>query len=181
MSYEGSTKAMFRQLAPSVGTARAGLTVSPASSSSSHGSLTPIDSTLHGSTTPTSPIRFGSIEFTPHSPVSSPVFDALHKGINLAFGDFCFHANREGMLRFPNSPIAVKTRSASTTSSSSSDSDSDSSGSSIYREEDDFHSIESEEPMEFDYINSPHTTRDPIYPAHVCMAGPTPATRSAER
>ena len=90
----------------------------------------------------------------PHSPVSSPVFNTLHEGIDLAFGDFCFHANREGMLRFPNSPTTAKTRSASTTSSSSSDSDSDSdsktSDSSIYREEDDFHSIESEEPMEFD-------------------------------
>ena len=87
------------------------------------------------------------------------------------------------MLRFPNSPTTAKTRSASTMSSSSSDSDSDSSDSSIYREEDDFHSIESEEPIEFDYINnhSPHTTRDPIYPAHVCMVGPTAATSSAER
>ena len=113
--------------------------VSPASSASSHGSSTPVDSTLHGSTTLTSPIRFGSVEFTPHSPVSSPVFSALDKGIDLAFGDFRFHATREGMLRFPNSPPAVK--STSTTSSSSSDSDSKTSDSSIYLEEDDFHSI----------------------------------------
>ena len=37
--------------------------------------------------------------------------------------------------------------------------------------------------MKFDYINnhSPHTTRGPIYPAHICMAGPTAATSSAER
>ena len=84
----------------------------------------------------------------PHSPVSSPVFNTLHEGIDLAFGDYRFHANMEGMLHFPNSPTMAKTRSASTTSSSSSDSDS--SDSSIYREEVDFHSIKSEELVEFD-------------------------------
>ena len=158
---------MFRQLAPSVGTARAGLAISPASSSSSHGSSTPVNSTFHGSTAPTSSIRFGSVEFTPHSPVSSPAFSALDKGVDLAFGDFRFHATREGMLRFPNSPPAAK--SASTTSSSSSDSDSDSSKSSIYQEDDDYHSIESEEPVDYIYDDNTYGT---IYPAHVCMAGP---------
>ena len=80
------------------------------------------------------------------------------------------------MLRFPNSPPAAK--SASTTSSSSSDSDSDSSNSSIYQEDDDYHSIESEEPVDY---NTSRVTRDTTYPAHVCMAGSESATSSAER
>ena len=140
--------------------------ISPASSSSSHGSSTPVDSTIHESMTLTRSIRFGSAEFTPHSPVAIPVFSALDSGIDLTFGDLHFHAAREGVLRFPNSPTPAK--SASTTSSSSTGSESGSSKSSIYRGDDDYHSIESEEPVDYICDNNTYGT---IYPAHVCMAG----------
>ena len=57
------------------------------------------------------------------------------------------------------------------------------SDSSVYREDDDYHSIESEDPVDHDYIDndSSHATHDAIYPAHVCMAGSASATSSAER
>ena len=143
-------------------------------------SAAPINSTVHGSTTLTSSIRFGSVEFTPHSPVSSPAFSNLDGSIDLAFGDFRFHTYREGMLRFPDSLLANKFVSTTSASSlSSSDSDSEKRNSSIYQEDDDYHSIESEEPVINDY--SPYAAHDAIYPAHVCMAGSNSNKNSVER
>ena len=173
---------MFRQLAPSVGTARAGLASFP--TSSSQGSLTPVNSTIHGSTTLTTSICFGSVEFMPHSQASSLAFSNLDGSIDLAFGDFRFHANREGMLRFPDSLPAKKfVSTTSASSSSSSDSDSEKRNSSIYREDDDYHSTESEELVNAGYIDdySPHVAHDTVYPAHVCMAGSTSSMSSVER
>ena len=95
-----------------------------------------------------SSICLGFAEFTPHSLASSPAFDALHEGIDLAFDDFRLHGNQEGILCYPDSPSSARSESAtaiaaSTSSSSSSESDSDSgsSDSSIYYDDNDFHSI----------------------------------------
>ena len=170
MSLEGLWNTMLRHLAPSVGRTRAGSTIPPVSPSSSHGSSTPVNSTVDESTTLTRSIRFGSVEFTPYSPCSRPIFSTLDKGLDLAFGDFRFHATREGMLRFP-SPA----RSASTTASNIG-SDSDSSQSSISKEDEDYHSIESEEAIFYDTILD---NREPTVIAQVYMAGST--TSSAER
>ena len=161
---------MLRQLAPTVGRTRSGSTIPPVSPSSSHGSSTPVNSTADESTTLTRSIRLGSVEFTPYSPCSRPIFSTLDKGLDLAFGDFRFHATREGMLRFP-SPA----RSTSTTSSNT-DSDSDSSQSSIYKEDKDYHSIESEEAICY---NTTLDDREPTAIAQVYMAGST--TSSGER
>lgn len=144
-----------------------------------------------------SSICFGSVDFTPHSPAFSPAFDALHEGIDLAFGDFRLHANREGILRFPDSnPLeGSELASASTTETSSSsssdyDQDSESSTASIFYDDYDYHSIATEESIDYDadrVIDTlPHRrtrskNRHETHFAHVCMAGSTAATSSAER
>src|SRR5664279_2024116 len=107
MSYKGSAVVAPRQLAPSVGKTRAGITISPAPNSANCKSSTPTES-----------MRFGSINFVPHLPVFSPAFHALHEGVNLAFGDFGFHVTREGVLRFPDSPRPQATESATSSTAS---------------------------------------------------------------
>ena len=71
------------------------------------------------------------------------------------------------MLCFTDSPLMAKPASAT----SSSRSDSDSSGSSIYQEEEYYHSIESEELVDYITRNIDYITRDPTYRTHVCMVG----------
>src|SRR5664279_4813201 len=93
MSYKGSAVVAPRQLAPSVGKTRAGVVISPAPNLANYSSSTPVE-----------PMFFGSLSFVPHLSAFSPAFDALHEGVNLTFGDFHFHATREGVLRFPDPP-----------------------------------------------------------------------------
>jgi hypothetical protein len=79
-----------RQLAPSVGILRAGITVSTAPTLA-----------VDDSPAPWRAIRFGALTFTAHLPALRPAFDALRKGLDLTFGDLHFHVNQSGMIQLP--------------------------------------------------------------------------------
>jgi hypothetical protein len=55
-------------------------------------------------------IRFGSVDFTKHSPVHSPTFGCINGIIDLAFGDFNCRATRTGILRLHDSFRHTRTR-----------------------------------------------------------------------
>ena len=86
-------------LAPSVGIWGAGTEASSAPSASIGNSPIRVDS-----------IRFGSVDFTKHSPASSPAFSCINGSMDLTFGDFNFRATRTGILRLQNSNRSPATR-----------------------------------------------------------------------
>src|SRR4051812_29508017 len=78
-----------RQLAPSVGIAQVGNTISAASSSSA----------LIDSAAPARSNLFESLGFKAHLPALQPVFTDLHSGVNLIFGAYQIYINHWGTLR----------------------------------------------------------------------------------
>src|SRR4051812_3120586 len=95
-----------RQLAPSVGTAQVGITISAVSSSSS---------TLTGSATRTGSNLFESLGFTANLPALKPVFSDLHSGVNLTFGAYRIYINHWGTLRLVDGTQAPAAAPATTT------------------------------------------------------------------
>ena len=94
-----------RQLAPSVGTSGTGFTVSPAQSASANGS-SPI--------TITGPIPFGSFDYNPHSPRSTPANSDLQSGENVTVCPLSITANQTGtfVTAQPSTPASPSTGSA---------------------------------------------------------------------
>ena len=94
-----------RQLASSVRKTGVGSTDSVASLSTIGDS-----STLH------SPIFFGSLGFSPHSPVTLPAFADLHAGVDVSFGELRFYVNKWGTLRLTDTPRFAGTTLATSSS-----------------------------------------------------------------
>src|SRR4051812_25003252 len=100
----GFAEADPRQLAPSVGTAQVGITISAASSSTSTNTAT--SSTLIIYTTRADSDLFGSLGFMAHLPAFRSAFVGLRSGINLTFGAYQIYINHWGTLRLTDSTRA---------------------------------------------------------------------------
>src|ERR1041385_6357593 len=100
-----------RQLAPSVGTAQVGRTISAASSTYSTPTGATTSPALYDPTTQAESDLFGSLGFTAHLSTLRPIFADLRSGINLIFGAYRMYINHWGALRLTDDARAPATTS----------------------------------------------------------------------